>query len=131
MRFAELDDPYRCAPPIHSREALAGWLLRPDRTAMTVTRYRKKPVEVEAVRWTSDNAAELQAFAGQHFDTIDPPDRGDDPDADARIFDVTHSTWLPLHRGEWLIKGVRGEFYPCADDVFQATYERVPAGPAT
>ena len=29
------------------------------------------------------------------------------------------------HPGDWIIRGVKGELYPCKDDVFQATYERV------
>lgn len=50
------------------------------REAMTVVRLRKKPVEVEAVRWTGDNEGELIEFTGRLFMAVDPEDRGDDPD---------------------------------------------------
>lgn len=117
--FADVNDPWRCAPPT-DHEALAWWLLRREESTM---RYRKKPVEVEAVRWTGQNVEELQAFAGERFEHLDLEDREDD--ADAGIFDVLHSTWVKVYPGQWVIKGVAGEFYPCAHDVFQQTYEPV------
>jgi hypothetical protein len=99
-----------------------------------VTRWRKRPVTVEAVRWTGGNAAELAAFTGSRFDVVDPEDRCDDPDITAQVFDVLHSTWAGLRTGQWVIKGVRGEFYPCDDGVLAETYEPAtaadPAGDA-
>lgn len=86
-------------------------------------RYRKKPVEVDAVRWTGDNVAELHDFAGAYFDTIDPADRGDDPDNDAQVFDRLHSVWVPFGAGDWVVRGVQNEYYPCKADVFASTYE--------
>jgi hypothetical protein len=38
-----------------------------------------------------------------------------------------HGAWLPLAQGDWVIKGVQGEFYPCKPDIFAATYEPVTA----
>lgn len=90
-----------------------------------VTRWRKKPVMVEAVRWTGDNAAELARFTGSQFAVVAPEDRGDNPDITAQVFDVLHSTWVGLYTGQWVIKGVRGEFYPCDDGVLAETYEPV------
>lgn len=92
-------------------------------------KVRKKPVEVEAVQWGGDNADELNQFAGSHFDVLDEQDRAnsDDPEATAQVFDVLHSTWVLVYTGDWIIRGIQGEHYPCRPDVFQATYEPVAA----
>jgi hypothetical protein len=86
-------------------------------------RFRKLPIEIEAVQWTGTNVTEMWAFASEKFDPIDPEDRGDDPEMTARVFDELHSTWVGMYDGQWVIKGVMGEFYPCADGVLRATYE--------
>lgn len=104
---------------------------------MSEQRYRKKPVEVDAIQWTGDNHEDVLRFAiayhpdsgpMNHFWPLDPEDAGDDPDMTAEVFDNLHSTWIGVYTGNWIIRGVRGEFYPCADDVFRATYEPVEEG---
>lgn len=90
-------------------------------------RFRKRPVEVEAVQWTGDNEAELVAFAGSLFHAVDPEDRSDDPDQTAAIMDTLHNTWMRVYDGQWIVKGVKGEFYVIAPDVLAETYEPVHA----
>ena len=97
-------------------------------------RWRKRPVTVEAVQWTGGNEAEVTEFAradahGSHFDVLDDEDREncDDPQATAQVYDKLHSTWVLVYDGQWIIKGVKGEFYPCAADVFTETYEPAEA----
>ena len=95
-------------------------------------RFRKKPVEVDAVQWTGANAQEVNLFArgsGPGFDVLSDMDRGNcnDPEATAQVFDVLHSTWVLVYTGDWIIRGVKNELYPCRDEVFQETYEPVPA----
>lgn len=92
-------------------------------------RYRKKPVEIKAVQWTGDNEADLVAFAGTNFRTVHPDDRGDDPDQTAEAYDYLHSTWVGMHTGDWVIRGIKGEHYPCEPDVFVATYDAVEEPP--
>lgn len=95
---------------------------------MTIRTYRKKPVEIEAVQFTGDNEAEVQALTGaDYFNVLDADDRmhSDDPEMTAQVFDVLHSTWVGVYDGQWIIRGVKGEVYPCAADVFTATYEAV------
>ena len=87
-------------------------------------RFRKKPVEVTAVQWTGDNEAEVRALAGEHFHAVDPEDRGDDPDQTAALLDE-HSAWVEVYDGQWIVKGVRGEFYPITSEVLAETYEPV------
>jgi hypothetical protein len=90
--------------------------------------FRKKPIVIEAVPWRGDNAQELRQFTGGRFETINPLDCGDDDrDTNAQVFDILHDTWVKLRTGDWVLRGIKGEFYPCAADVFEATYEPVDA----
>ncbi len=89
-------------------------------------RYRKRPIIVDAVQWTPETTQELIEFAGSSFDVLTPQEQRDcdDPEATAQVYDVLHSTWILVYTGDWIIKGIKGEFYPCREDVFLATYER-------
>lgn len=90
--------------------------------------YRKKSVTIEAVRWTGDNVAELTAFAGAYFDVIRPEDRAEDPDKTAQVYDILHNTWVGVYDNQWVICGVKGEYYPCDPAAFEETYEKVTDG---
>jgi len=93
----------------------------------TSTRWRKKPVEIDAIQWTGDNLAELEEFCGTgYFEAVPPEDRDPDPDMTAQVYDKLHGTWVHVYDGQWVIRGIQGEHYPVAADVFAATYE--PAG---
>ena len=78
-----------------------------------IARYRKKPVEVEAVQWTGENWQEIKDFAGS------------DVSFDGRLYVFTLEGTLKVDIGDYIIKGVKGEFYPCKPDVFEKTYEPV------
>ncbi len=84
-------------------------------------KYRKKPVVVEAVRWTGENGSEIEAFCGANvlFGTIYEPE----PVYAACI--CTLEGKMYARPGDYIIKGVNGDFYPCKPDVFAKTYERV------
>lgn len=90
-------------------------------------RYRTKPFEIEAIQWTGDNEAEVQTLAPGKFYALTENDRlnADDPDATAEVFDYLHSTWVLVFDGQWVIKGMKGEFYPCDDEVFRTKYEAI------
>lgn len=93
-----------------------------------IKKFRKKPVEIQAVQWTGDNAKELDEFCrdrDRHLNQrlFDPDSII--PDKTAEVYDTLHSSWVPLATGDWIIRGVKGEFYPCEADVFAATYEEV------
>lgn len=102
---------------------------------MAAQKFRKRPIEIEAIRWTGDNEAEIQDWAGlsagtdgqNRFNALDPEDRQscDDPEATAEVFDKLHSTWVLVFTGQWIIRGVKGELYPIAADVLAETYEAV------
>jgi hypothetical protein len=94
---------------------------------MSASRFRKRPVEIEAVQFTGSNEDEVVAFAGGAalFGMTDPEDRGDDPEVIASVYDKLHSTWVGVKAGQWIIRGVQGELYPCDPTVFEQTYEPV------
>ncbi|MFE3452395.1 hypothetical protein ACFXJ8_26075 [Nonomuraea sp. NPDC059194] len=68
----------------------------------------------------------MRAFAGNLFEAVHPEDRGDDPDQTGAIMDTLHNTWVRVYDGQWVVKGVKGEFYPIAPDVLAETYEPCP-----
>lgn len=79
--------------------------------------FRKKPVVIQAVQW--DGRADLLSdFMGSS------PRFGDGPNG----YSVYIDTLEGEHRadpGDWIIRGVKGEYYPCKPDIFEATYEPV------
>ena len=77
-------------------------------------RFRKKPVEIDALLWTGDNVAELTAFLNG---------KGKFEWGGIRI--ATLEGIMTASVGDWIIRGVKGEFYPCKPDIFVATYEPV------
>jgi hypothetical protein len=79
-----------------------------------MARYRKKPVEVEAVRWDGGNEHEMEAFIACRW-WLD----------DGDIYIGTLEGDMRATEGDWIIRGVQGEFYPCKPDIFEATYEAV------
>jgi hypothetical protein len=94
-------------------------------TALIKT-FRKKPVEIQAIQFDGTNDDEIRAFAPSMFELIDEQDRSDDPEIVAQVWDRLHSTWVGVKSGQWIIRGVQGEFYPVAEDVFAGTYDEVP-----
>ena len=76
--------------------------------------YRKKPVVIEAIQWTGANAVEL-------LDWIKPTARQERSSLIIPTLEGDHEASM----GDWIIKGVKGEFYPCKPDIFAATYEAV------
>jgi hypothetical protein len=94
---------------------------------MTAQRYRKKPVEIDAMQFdgTPDTATQIidWALANNVVITYHCPD-GDACRRDSHVLHVSTlegtMTALP---GDWIIRGVAGEFYPCKPAIFAATYE--------
>lgn len=79
-------------------------------------RFRKKPVVIEAVRWTGSNGSDVAAFLRVFADWR--------ADGDRILIDTLEGT-MAADPGDWIIKGVAGEFYPCKNEIFEATYETV------
>ena len=90
-----------------------------------VMRYRKKPVVIEAIQWNGSNLEEVKRFVG-----------------DSLNYSICDAAWevgkgvphvlmeigtlegnMQVTKGDYIIKGVTGEFYPCKPDIFEKTYE--------
>ena len=100
-----------------------------------MAKYRKKPVVIEAIQWTGKNIGTIKKFAGIsakfHYYSIKDnmtaisesiPSVGD------YGVGLTISTLegdMQANVGDYIIKGVNGEFYPCKPDIFEKTYELV------
>ncbi|MEK5414483.1 hypothetical protein [Paenibacillus sp. FSL L8-0708] len=85
-----------------------------------MSRYRKKPVVIDAFKWTGD------------------PDQTEDPQwiierikmgqvsfANGLMYIKTLEGIMESQPGDYIIRGVKGEIYPCKPDIFEATYELV------
>lgn len=78
-------------------------------------RVRKKPIEVEAIRISKENREEISKMSEVYVtDTID-----------YTVIIQTLEGTMTGNKGDWIIKGVNGELYPCKDSIFKRTYEIV------
>ncbi len=95
----------------------------------SVGRYRKKPVVIEAIKWTGKNLSDVIAFTGLHSSVEKMPwaDYEKLVKRDGLRIDTLEG-WMNAAGGDYIIKGVQGEFYPCKPDIFQKTYEPVAEG---
>jgi hypothetical protein len=90
-------------------------------------RFRKKPVVIDAVQWTGENVDEVNAFCGEGGLTRLRPELNDGSESH-RVWIKTPEGTMAADVGDWIIKGVKGEFYPCKPDIFALTYESVEEG---
>lgn len=91
-------------------------------------KFIKKPIEVEALPWFDDNVEELYNFTNGNFRVINQAqaiEHFEDELITAAVFDELHSTWVGIKSGQWIIRGVEGEFYPIDDEVLWKTYYKV------
>lgn len=79
-------------------------------------KYRKKPVVIEAIQWTGNNLEDINAFIGKMcvFKWTEK---------ELTIFTLEGD--MKANIGDYIIKGVKGEFYPCKPDIFNETYEKI------
>lgn len=87
-------------------------------------RFRKKPVEIEAVQWQGSDVSweVIKEFALEYEMVSSTAVLWRDID-DIRI--NTLEGVMIAKPGDWIIKGIKGELYPCKPDIFEATYEAV------
>jgi hypothetical protein len=90
-----------------------------------VQRFRKKPVVIEAVQVTGENRREVAVWIRENGGNSDGM-CGDSECQECMVRIFTLEGTMTASDGDWIIKGVNGEFYPCKPDIFEATYE--PAG---
>lgn len=77
-----------------------------------IQKYIKRPVTIEAVQYTGDNAEEIMNFVNEKLIITDK-----------EIVIPTLEGNMIAVPSDYIIKGVAGEFYPCKEDIFHKTYE--------
>jgi hypothetical protein len=80
-------------------------------------KYRKKPVVIEAEQWKGDNLNDDNSL-------FQSPEVLIASDGSEFMVSTLEGT-MTGQKGDWLIRGVKGELYPCKPDIFAATYEAV------
>lgn len=85
-------------------------------------KYRTKPFEIEALPWFTDEAhtdwfVEQANKMGWHDLKI--------RHSPLAVYDYLQDTWVTVNDGDYIIRGMKGEYYPCAAEVFEAKYEAV------
>lgn len=79
-------------------------------------KYRKKPVLIEAVQWTGKNWEDVVEFInGATKSVVNMVEESVDI--------LTLEGTMRTSKGDWIIRGIKGEIYPCKHDIFEATYE--------
>lgn len=86
---------------------------------VNVKKYRKKPVEIEALIWTGSNNYEILKFMPNNCFEFETNDYG------SELYILTLEGRMKANIGDYIIKGVNGEFYPCKPDIFKKTYDEV------
>lgn len=87
-------------------------------------KYQKKPVIIEAVQYDGTPESQLEVAIFMK----DVPTEGlrkSARDKDGELIIYTLEGDMKASVGDFIIKGVHGEFYPCKSDIFEETYERV------
>ncbi len=82
-------------------------------------KFRKKPVEIEAVKLTESSIQECIDFIG------DQCQQWQDQSGRVILNIFTLEGVVEASLGDWIIRGIKGEFYPCKPDIFELTYEEV------
>jgi hypothetical protein len=89
-----------------------------------MSRYRKKPLEIDAMKWIGDNKNAMDTFLAW-------------AGCNKRVTYYRDVNGVPLVKiptlegdmlafpGDWIVVGIAGEPYPCKNDIFEKTYERV------
>ena len=86
---------------------------------MEPKQYSKKPVAIEAIQLTDDNHSEIIQWLSSYnvesytLESIDFP----------RLYIKTLEGVMKANVGDYIIKGVKNEFYPCKPEIFEMTYE--------
>lgn len=80
-------------------------------------KYRKKPAVIDAMQFNGLNAVQIIDGLSTDRDSIGF--------GGGELHIITLEGVMRAQKGDWIIKGVRGELYPCKPDIFEATYEPV------
>jgi hypothetical protein len=88
-------------------------------------KYMTKPFEIEAIQWTGDNAEEILEFCGKDEEGPFAQFTALSSGPKLEVWDYLQETWVPCNVEDFIIKGMKGEFYPCDHEIFEAKYELI------
>jgi len=86
-------------------------------------KYKKKPTIIEAIQWDGSNINEVIDFTKDKSNIV--VERHTYTQASARVIIHTLEGDMEASIGDYIIRGVKGEYYPCKPDVFDMTYDPV------
>jgi hypothetical protein len=86
-----------------------------------MAQYRKKPVVIEAIQYPGFMTSEINNFIGDSLISESKWDNG----PVGYFIKTLEGTSYMLDKNDYIIKGIKGEFYPCKPDIFEMTYELV------
>lgn len=88
-------------------------------------KYVKKPVVIEAIQWDGNNFADIKNFANNNVRYYSYCDKNEFYEDKSTLEIKTSEGDMIASKGDYIIRGVKGEFYPCKPDIFEMTYEPV------
>jgi len=88
-------------------------------------KYRKKPVVIDTIQYTGNNGWQIQNWSNRKVIESPVLEPTKDNPTGAYLQIATLEGCMTAIVGDWIIKGIKGEFYPCKPDIFEATYEPV------
>lgn len=88
--------------------------------------YRKKPVVIEAMQFDGHNGWKIERWSDHRVVASPVLEPTDDNPSGSYLQIATLEGTMTAIAGDWIIRGVKGEFYPCKPDIFTATYDPCP-----
>lgn len=89
-------------------------------------KFRTRTVEIEALRWMNYNLVEMMVWTEDNFRlSAEKKTNHEGLVLTGEVFDKLHSAWIGVATGQWIVRGVKGEFYPCDDETFHWKYEEI------
>ena len=87
-----------------------------------INKYRKKPIVIDAIKFSRDNFKIVESFTNNKAHMLRIPKCMDG--VATCIIDTLEGP-MNATEGDFIIKGINGEFYPCKPDIFNKTYESI------
>ena len=82
-------------------------------------KFVKKPVVIEAIQYNGENIEAIEDFVGKKLSTVMSSD------VDVKLIIPTLEGYMKALKGDYIIKGIKGELYPCKPDIFKEIYSLV------
>lgn len=86
-------------------------------------KYTKKPIAIEAIQISENNSWAIEQWSNNKVITSPVLEPTISNPSGVYLQVYTLEGLMLAYPGDWIIKGVAGEFYPCKDNIFKLTYE--------